>query len=128
MAMSVLNLEIREKLTHYISGNISLSAFRKWFSPRAWNIDQRADILTARIVHEIDLVLAEFDHGDWTEEELKRLLTPLVKENTSIHVYEAPWVQISTSSTLGSQPANFTKYFGVPPLFQSPRIQLGQRT
>jgi hypothetical protein len=128
IVMPFLDLEIREQLARYIAGDISLGAFREWFSPRAWNIDQRADASTARVVHEIDLMLAEFDHGDWTEEEVKRLLNPLVIENTSIYFHAAPWVQVSTSSVLGSQPTDSTKYFGVRPLFQSPQIQLSQPT
>lgn len=128
MVMPVLGLEIREQLIRYIDGDISLHVFREWFSQQAWNIDQRADIPTARMVHEIDLVLAEFDHGDWTEEEIKRHFMPLVTENTSVYFQEAPWVQRSTSSALGSQSADSTKYFGAPPLFQSPRIEPSQLT
>ena len=123
MAMSALDLEILEQLARYIAGDISLGAFREWFSPLAWNIDRRADAHTVRIVHDIDLALAEFDHGDWTEDEIKQQFSPLVKENISICFDETPWVQTSTSSVLGSQPAGSTKYFWVPPLFQSPRIQ-----
>ena len=137
MGMSALDLEIREQLTRYIAGDISLSTFREWFSPMAWNIDQRADIPTARIVHEIDLGLAEFDHGDWSEEEVKRLFNSLVNENILISVsfqdvpwvqIEVPWVQRSTSSVLGNQLTDSTKYFGAPPLFQSPRIEPSQLT
>lgn len=126
--MPVLGLEIREQLIRYIAGDISLSVFREWFSQEAWNIDQRADIHTARMVHEIDLVLAEFDHGDWTEEEVKRHFTQLITESTAVYFEEAPWIQISTSSGLGSQSADSTKYFGAPPLFQSPRIEPSQLT
>lgn len=121
--MSAFNLEIRDQLARYIAGHVSLNAFRDWFAPQAWNIDQRVDTATARMVHEIDLVLAEFDHGDWTEEEVKRLFTSLITESTLIYLHEAPWLQISTSSTLGTQLVDSTKYFSVPPLFQSPQIQ-----
>lgn len=124
--MPILDLEIRERLSCYMAGDISLSAFREWFSSWSWNIDQRADVSTARMVHEIDLVLAEFDHEDWTEEEIRRQFIRLLAENSLIYLHEAPWVQKSTSSTLGQQPPNFTKYFGAPPLFQSPRIQPSQ--
>lgn len=124
--MPVLDLEIREQLARYIAGDIRLGAFREWFSPQAWNIDQRADIPTARMVHEIDLVLAEFDHGDWTEEEVKRLFTSLLTENTLIRLNESPWIQKSSTAVAGTRPADSTMYFGVPPLFQSPQIQLSQ--
>ena len=101
MVMSAFDLEIREQLARYVAGDISLSAFREWFSPQAWNIDRRADTLTSQMVHEIDLVLAEFDHGDWIEEEVKRHFIPLVRENTRIYLHEAPWIQVSTSAALG---------------------------
>lgn len=102
MVMSSLDLQIHEQLTRYVNGTISLSAFREWFSPQAWNIDQRADISVARMVHEIDLALAEFDHGDWTEEEVNQLFASLIAQNSLIYFREAPWIQVLTSSVLGS--------------------------
>ena len=125
--MSVLWLEIHERVARYMAGDISLPAFREWFYPQAWNVDRRADTLTSQMVHEIDLILAEFDRGDWTEAEVKRHFSALAKENTRIYLHEAPWIQISTSAVLGSQPVDSTSYFGALPLFERPRIEVNSQ-
>lgn len=42
---------------------------------------------------------------------------------TRIDFREAPWVQTATSSVLGLQPSDSTKYFGSLPIFEKPRFQ-----
>lgn len=109
--MSLVALTIREQLARYITGEITLQQFREWFSPQAWNIHQRADVSTAQLVHEIDLVLAEHDHGDWTEEEVKQHFFPLAslaqlaRGNSHVWLHETAWVQKSANSVLGDQPS-----------------------
>lgn len=44
--------------------------------------------------------------------------------NTRVTYGGASWVQTLTSTSLGVQPAEATKYFISPPLFETPRIQV----
>ena len=78
VAMTGLDVEQREKISRYLSDDLTLEAFYRWFTPEAWNIHQRADRQTAEVFHEVDLLLAEFAQGDWDEQEVKRRLTPFV--------------------------------------------------
>ena len=80
--MEVLDLTIRGQLAEYLSGRQRLQAFRSWLLHYAWNIERRADLETAKLAREIELLLAEFDHGDWTEVELVAKLRPFVTTYT----------------------------------------------
>lgn len=96
------DLEIRAQLTHYLGGQISLQAFHDWLTPRAWNIDKRSLPETAELVHAVELELSEFAHGDWTEEELKRHLRPLVG-TYAVNLGEFATVTTRSSSTLAER-------------------------
>jgi hypothetical protein len=80
--MADLDLQIRTELTRYLSTQISLHEFRDWFLPTAWNADARADGGTAELVHEIELMLSEFEAGHWLESEVRERLAPLVTAYT----------------------------------------------
>lgn len=77
-----LDLEVRSRLADSLGGKTTLEAFRQWFVLQAWNIEKRADSVTAGLVREIELLLAEYGHGDWTEAELVEKLRPFVTEYT----------------------------------------------
>ncbi len=102
--MAALDEEIiREHVSRYLAGEIDLRAFRDWFVPFAWNIERRASTETAEVVHQIDLVLSEFEHGDWSEAEVRDHLAPLV-QNSRVRVQEKSWVvAISNRSALEQQ-------------------------
>lgn len=79
---SSLYLTIQEKLLRFISGEVTLDAFRDWFTPATWDIDA-ADMADAReLSYEIEHRLAEFTHGDWDEQELKLLLRPFAERRS----------------------------------------------
>ncbi len=80
--MDGLDLEIRGQVADYLASKITLREFKSWFAPRAWHAHKHVDPDTVDLVHEVDLLLAEFGHGDWTEEELKERLIPLVTKYT----------------------------------------------
>lgn len=67
-----LEQEIRDAVMNYISGAMPLRHFKKWFASATWNVGADNDL--RRLVSEIELLLAEFSNGDWTENELKRNL------------------------------------------------------
>ena len=101
--MPSLDLEIRAQLTRYLGGEISLQALHDWLTPRSWNIDRRSLPETAELVHTVELELSEFAHGDWTEEELKRHLRPLVSTYTVSLGESSTTVTTRSSSTSAEQ-------------------------
>lgn len=114
-----LDAEIREELRRYWGEGITLAEFREWLAPRAWNIQKRADENVVRFVNQIEAIFSEFDHGDWTEEEVRQQLVKLTEiVNTGTWVSPIPGMRasITTGSTIN------TRHFGRVQLFQSPRI------
>ncbi len=75
-----LELEIRDRLSAYLASEISLQDFEDWFFPKTWDVDKLDDPALLDPVYEIKLNWAEFSNGDWTEEELRSMLRPLVEK------------------------------------------------
>jgi len=73
-------MDLENKLKDYIAGDITLSEFEGWFVPAYWNIHHRRDDDLSQIVYEIELRLAEYSNGDWSEEELKGLLLFIMRD------------------------------------------------
>ncbi len=76
-----LDFDIREQLSEYLVGKISLQEFEDWFFPETWDIDQKNDLALESLVYGIKLRLAEFSNKDWTESELHSLLLPFVERH-----------------------------------------------
>lgn len=112
---------LRDQLTLYLSGDSSLDAFREWLAPRAFNVEQRVGAHTAEIVHEVDLLLAESDHGDWTEDDLKAHFRTLLQA-ARIEFHGGEWLQ--QSSTAGTSRTGQTTYIGMTPQIARPRIEI----
>jgi len=74
-----LDIEIRDRLASYLVGEISLQDFEHWFVPSSWNIVQSKNQAAVNLVYEIELWLAEYSDGFWSEDELKDQLRPLVE-------------------------------------------------
>ncbi len=73
-----IDLEIRDRLARYLNGDIPLHDFEDWFVPVSWDIEQIHNSEANELAGEIELRLAEFSNGDWTEAELRSKLEPLV--------------------------------------------------
>jgi len=63
--------EIRSKLSNYLDGKISLRAFRDWFAPVAWLIENSQDSLAIELAYSIEGVLAECTSAHWSEQDLR---------------------------------------------------------
>jgi len=74
-----LDIEIRDKLASYLVGEISLRDFEDWFVPVSWNVIHSGNQVAVNLVYEIELWIAEFSDGFWSEDELKDQLRPLVE-------------------------------------------------
>jgi hypothetical protein len=71
---------VEGRLGEYLAGRGSLAAFRRWFD--AGPLLEAADTPDdgfRRLVYDVELCLAEFDHGDWTEGELREQLRGVVR-------------------------------------------------
>ena len=80
--MQSLDLELRQRLAKYLAGDIDLEQLHRWLSSEVWDIESRAEPQTADTFREVDLLLAEYAHGDWTEAELKHRVAPLLTSYT----------------------------------------------
>jgi hypothetical protein len=74
---SGIDLEIRASLVRYLNGDISLAEFEDWFVPVAWSIERTGNRDAIELAAEIELRLAEFSNGHWTEPELRSKLASL---------------------------------------------------
>jgi len=76
--ISGIDLEIRDWLARYLNGDISLHEFEEWFVPVAWSIEQSRNADAIELAGEVELRLAEFSNGHWTEDDLRSKLEPCV--------------------------------------------------
>lgn len=78
--MNGFDLQARRLIADYLAGKTSLPDLRRWFVEQAWDVERRSDHETAAVVHEVELLLAEFEHGDWTTDEIADRFRPLVTQ------------------------------------------------
>jgi len=72
--------QIHTSLLDYLSGHQTLEGFRDWFDRYTWGIYESLEGTTsAELAAEIELRLAEFSSGHWSEAELQRQLKPLLR-------------------------------------------------
>jgi hypothetical protein len=83
MAQS-LDRQIREHLVRYLSGELSLRDFNRWFMPATWNVDRAGNDDAERLVGDIGLALAELQAGHATEEHVRALFDRLVHTRTTL--------------------------------------------
>ena len=106
-----LDFNIREQLARYLAKEISLREFEDWFFPETWDVDQIGDLALMNLVYGIKLRLAEFSHGDWTENELRSLLRPFIEKFDLDNSPSQIKVQYGTSS-INSRVTSMTIYSG----------------
>ncbi|MGI8553742.1 MAG: hypothetical protein ACR2PL_23575 [Dehalococcoidia bacterium] len=75
---SSLRQEILGWLSGYGAGTVSLLDFKQWFIPIAWTIELNNDPAAEDLAHTVELRLAEFSNGHWTDEELQDQLRLLL--------------------------------------------------
>lgn len=126
--------KVREAVMRYIAGLVSLRQFQEWFASQTWNVDPVAEAGDLRqLVNEIDLLLAEFSSGHWTEQELKdklreyrRVVQPMKDLGGVLwSKVEAPYVQhVVTHGARGYEEASETLYLGASRPNPSPRFDV----
>lgn len=75
-----LDLAVREELAKYLAGERTLDDFRIWLAPITMGVEMADNPNAAELVHEIELVLAEFTSGHREETQLHDLLRPFVQD------------------------------------------------
>jgi hypothetical protein len=78
-----LDLDIHNQLVRYLAGEIPLTAFHDWFDQETWDVDLQGNTLASELAAEIELRLAEFSSGHRDEDDLRRILHPLVRTFTT---------------------------------------------
>ena len=71
---SPLEDAIRDLLSRYVAGELSLQAFDVWFVRATSDVDRTGPAEAIDLTYEIFLRHAEYSNGDWTEAELKEML------------------------------------------------------
>ncbi len=71
-------LDMTDALDRYLTGQISVSELQVRLAGIAWDVLLDDDTPGAYVLYELELGLAEFSNGDWTEDELKGLFRPLL--------------------------------------------------
>ncbi len=69
---------VRNKLAKYLSGEISLQGFNRWFVPATWDVDDASSKSLRDLIGKIKLRLAEYSSGHWEKDELDRELTVIL--------------------------------------------------
>jgi hypothetical protein len=104
-----LDNEIRDNLASYLLREISLSDFEDWFVSASWNVVQSKNQDSIDLVYEIELLLAEFSNGDWSEEELKDNFRPLVS-NISATIGNVPHVIMDSAARVEWSPISLLSF------------------
>ncbi len=101
-----LEQQIREAVLQYTAGLVSLRQFQEWFASQTWDSLAETDEVR-RLVNDIDLLLAEFSNGHWTEQEVKSKLReyrPVVMPGVGGVVWntvQVPYVHFRTNEAAG---------------------------
>lgn len=98
--MSSFDVALREQLARYVAGEITLAEFRRWFLPQIWDLaedDQSVSPITRRV----ELRLAEFMNGHWSEDDLKRFFVRETPQTGSLGAL----LRVVLTGAIGGVPA-----------------------
>lgn len=84
-----LDQEIREHLSRLLDGQLTLRAFEDWFVSATWDVHLSGNPMVERLAYRISHRLSEFANGDWTTDDLRQLLAPLVSSTWNPSADEA---------------------------------------
>jgi hypothetical protein len=112
-----LDLDIHNQLVSYLAGDSSLQAFRDWFDSSTWDMEETgANQDALRLAGEVELRLAEFSNGHWTEDELRSKLLPLIQtfaQRDQRWGDSAAWYVTSSGNVTQSQGAALGSLVGI---------------
>ena len=98
--MGDVELELRPLVGRYLSGDLEARNLYDWVGRVSWEL--RDDVPGTNLLRDVELFLEEFQHGDWSEEELKSHLRGVLKivgleasRNPSASDSRTEWVRAS---------------------------------
>jgi hypothetical protein len=95
-----LEFEIRDRLSAFLAGEISLHDFEDWFFPKTWDVDKLDEPDLLDLVYQIKLDWAEFTDGHWSLEQLRSMLHSLVERYTVSFSSTEPKLVSGTTSRI----------------------------
>jgi hypothetical protein len=97
--MAGLHEEILSELRKCVDRSQSLDAFRQWFVPISWDIEQAGEGDAIALAHRLDGILAEASSAEWTDADLLHQMADLVREQAKSYdeVRKRPPLQIVQS-------------------------------
>jgi hypothetical protein len=82
--MDPLEKAIRQHLTRYLAGDLSLNELQDWLVNATWNVEATASPEAVQFAYSLELVLAEFSSGFLTLDQLRSDLIEIAESaNTS---------------------------------------------
>lgn len=83
-----LTLDIVEQLDRFLAGHVSLDELNGWLAQHTWNVHRIGSQSAVDLTFEIEGILAQFDHGDLTQAQLKDRLRPLTQRHLFLETAE----------------------------------------
>ncbi len=94
-------LELRQELAKFLSGQSQLDDFEDWFVRESWNIHKSDELGAQQLVNAIELRLAEHDSGHIPDADLRSELKKLIDAPMLVFYFSnAPSVQTSGSLSI----------------------------
>lgn len=90
--------EIRDKVSDYVVGKVSLDDFEDWFAAASWNIHKNPDLSAQHLAFAVELRLAEHSSGHLPEPDMREEFNWMVHSPVLVLVNSDNDVQSSTSS------------------------------
>lgn len=75
--MGDLEPGLRRAVGRYLAGQADAAETYRWVADRSWEVERREPAPIAMLLRDVELYLSEFQHGDWSEDELKSRLRGL---------------------------------------------------
>lgn len=89
--------QLRDRVSEYVKGVVSLADFEDWFARESWNIHKSDDLAAQRLAYSVELRLSEHSSGHLPEQELREELNQLVSSPSWILIRKVVAVQSSAS-------------------------------
>jgi hypothetical protein len=82
--MSQIDLEVSDRIARYLAGQSSLAEFRRWLLPIVWELAEPTSDERSDLANMVELRMAEFMNGHWTEADLRLLLARMLPSTSSL--------------------------------------------
>ena len=104
-----LELQVRREIVRYLAGEISLAEFRNWFDATTWETGPG-------LAADVDLLVAEYSNGDWTQEELRSKFKNVTQTLFSVEQqWGMPGVVMTTGTSTSSAQIPSESVFDIRP-------------